>query len=370
MRIMFNLQRPVAFGSKTTLYTDFDGTYFPFKRDDVSIKNADKFSKMYLPFDTFKKSDDEFKVVVTTGRSANDFLHTQEIIQNAGLDYCLPDGLISANGANSFLINKNDGKIRLLDITKFDDALNIDTTEEIKSVINACAPDVFVTKCKINGKKETYGKYSSEYKLDMADEKDRLKYASIARDGKYNAEIVLSDAVDDDLIFENIKKFIDDNSLPFSVEHYKNSPFTDAVQYFKDGTKEYSGANVIFLKYAPGAKQPDKLDIIKREVEKISASNSDTEGDDLIIVSGDGFNDEGMLNPLNYIDTDDEELSEKTLQKLKKLPLRVIICGNDAKLDNLRKLGKALDDRGVHIIKCAPDTISDYPKAVEEFMKQ
>jgi len=366
----------VSFGAKKTLYTDFDGTYFPFKRWQIREDYKDSFSRMYQPFDSFKKSDDEFNIIVTTGRTKNDFLQTQQKITDEGLEYCMPDGLISTNGANTFIINKNGSKVEAIDTTNLGEQFNIaDKAIEIARKAN---PDARIFECEINGKESEYGEGSLEHYLDsLPHGDDKQKYVSIVRDGQYNCEMLFSKGADDDTTADNIQSFIKEQNLPFTIEHYENSPFTTGIEYNFLNEKSYVNANLILLKYKGKNGIPDKFDIIQRKVREAIVNRNG----DIIICAGDGFNDEKMLNPLNYIGlmglgsrdkkSDEELLSdEKVIEGLKVMPFRAIITGDDPALDNLREMAAKLHEKGVNILTVAPDPKTDYAKAVKDILDE
>jgi len=348
----------LSFYAKKVLYTDFDKTYFPFVRSDITPLNSEALRSMYLPFINYKQSQgDDFELNIITGRSKNDYLHTQNMIARANLDYCYPDKLISSNGANVF---KFQNGIPISIFPKED--LNAQgVVDNVVELILNSDDDIVPIECKINGDEKTYQEYSSEYELDKLKPE---KYISIAKDGRYNAEIVVSKNIDFEKISSIVKEYIEENELPFSVEHYENAIYTKGFEY-SDGAKKQVSANVIFLKYSPSGAQTDKFDIVKKEVNKIQKSGTE----DFIIVAGDGFNDEKMLNPLNYINGNKDIENPETLSNLLNLPLRSIICGNDPKLNELRELSENLKSKGVEIIKLAPNNKTDFIKAVKEFDK-
>lgn len=363
------------FCSKKILYTDFDSTYFPFTREDVRPENAPQFSKMYLPFGEFKKSEkDDFQIMVTTGRSKNDFEHTLSLIKNAGVDFCHPDGLITSNGANAFLFIKGKNGTEAADVTEFEEEPFVDIAQKFIEITKEQDPDTLITEALINGKTERYGKYSSEYALDN-NPKRKNKHIELARDGKYNIAANFSKEVNDDAIVAKLRDFIIGNNLPFSIEHYKDSPFDTVTKYTPYG-KIHESANVLFVKYSADGEIPDKFNIVEKKLKEVAESG---EGD-IVIAAGDSFNDEKMLNPLNYLEamgintedrSEDELLEDKNvIAALQKMPLRVIICGNYGTLDSLRELNKKLLQKDVHIITEAKDTINDYPKAVKRILEE
>jgi len=343
------------FYAKKTLYTDFDETYFPFTREDIKKENAPRFDRMYLPFDEFRKSQGEdFRLVVTTGRSKNDYLHTEGLIQNNNLSYCFPDKLITCNGANVFKFQNN----RVVNVYPKKDDRAIGVADEIVNLIKEYDEDIKVIKCKINGDKKTYQKESSEYKLDRLKPQ---KYISVAKDGKYNAEIVISKNIDFFEITSLIKKYIDENDLPFIVEHHRNAVYTKGFEYINNEKIEVR-ANLILLKYTQNKTLIDKLDIIKKEVKRIQENNSD----EYIIIAGDGYNDMEMLNPLNYIESDKDIDNPEVLAKLQALPLKIIICGGNPVLDGLRDLASKLTEKGINIAKIAPNSSIDFIQALKD----
>lgn len=364
MRI--NTVSKAAFCGKKILYTDFDGTYFPFKRQEIRNNNTE-IKKMYRDFDTFEKqtkaNNDTFEVIVTTGRSKNDFEHTCNLFKEAGLDFYFPNGLISSNGANCFVVDK---KHNFIPIIPKDDPMAQSVVDDVVSLICENNPEVKLVECKINGDYETYQDYSSESKLD---EIKPLKYLSVAKDGKYNAEIVVSKKLDFEEIKDEISQYIEEKNLPFSIEAYENAIYTSGFEYDND-TKEKVNANVIFLKYAKDkALNIDKFDFTQAKIKEILDSGSD----DVVFVAGDDFNDEKMLNPLNYLhladsslDKDDINLDNpKVMEALAKLPLKSIICGQNPKLDYLRELQKKLQEKNIDIITCAPNPKTDFANALK-----
>lgn len=369
MRVNNIFSQSFSFLSKKTLYTDFDGTYFPFVSEDVKQKNRSKFEKMYLPFDTFSKSQkDDFELVVITGRSKNEFLNTQERIKQEGLPFLSPDCLISSNGSSIFLMNKRGG---IKDITPRDedDRTCKKVIDNIKRLIRKNHPDIPMVECEINGTKDKYGRHSSEAMLKRKGIKG--KYISIARDGRYDAEFITSKEVNGRKLEKEIKSYIDENGLPFTVKRYKDSPFT-LVPEFISGHKTYKGANIISVKHEKNGYRPNKSEIIKDKLRQIKETSSDEK----VVVAGDAFNDFKMLNPLSYLEVymdevPDEPLkSPKALEVLRQMPLRVILCGTSSDLEELRRLAKKLSSFGIDMIKLAPDSLSDYPRVFRKTMDE
>lgn len=360
--------KKIGFQSRKTLYTDFDGTYFPYIRDDIKPENESDFKRMYEPFDAFQKqSNGDSSIIVTTGRSKNDFLHTISKFLTQSLPFSVPKALISSNGANEFSID--DTKMELISVYPPYDFKMEGALDGILAFLQEKNKDASFIEVQINGDKDTYQDYSSESVLDTVPLNKKGKYISVARDGRYNAEFVVSKKICFKKIQDEVREYIIKNNLPYSIECYENAKYTLGFEYNKD-RKTKVPANTIFLKYTNGSVQPDKYDIIKKQVQNIL----ETDSNDIVIVAGDGFNDEKMLNPFSYLDlVYDGEIdldNPDVLNSLKKLPIRSIICGENPELDNLRKIASELNSKGVDIIQCAPNPKVDYINLVQQYSQQ
>ncbi len=345
------------FSAKKKLYMDFDNTYFPFEEKHIGSINSTIFKAMYAPFIEYKKSqNDDLEMFITTGRSQNNYIYTQNLIKESGLDYCYPDGLVSSSGANAFKFV--DGKP--VNIYPDNDPKAEGVIDEIKNKIHDYDGFIHFVECKINGSRDKYQNYSSEYQLSKIRPE---RYISIEREGKYNAQFVVSKKIDFNAVSSLITKYVQDNNLPFSVRCHLNDDYTKGFEYsIYEGQKQVP-ANVIFLKYSKNGEKPNKADIIKNEVKKIQDSGSD----DIIIVAGDAHNDEEMLNPLNYIKGSKNINDPECRSQLAKLPLRSIICGERSELNFLRSLAEELHNKGIDIMKLAPNSRTGLFKAIKEF---
>lgn len=87
---------------QTKLYTDFDGTYFPFSQDVIEQKQepyCSLLNNMYTLFDNFKKiAKEHFFTVVTTGRSKLEMKTAKNEIANAGILFPQVESYILRNG--------------------------------------------------------------------------------------------------------------------------------------------------------------------------------------------------------------------------------------------------------------------------------
>ena len=150
--------------------------------------------------------------------------------------------------------------------------------------------------------------------------------------------------------------------------------------------KQYKKADTIIIKPLIEGSEITKLYDVKNEIRKNIENNTN----DFVVAAGDGFNDEPMLNPLNYLDlygvkidknkSIQEILSDNdTLEALKKLPFCAIVCSNEKALDNIRKIGQILDSKGIYKVKSTDNprefllknlkqAINDYGETNDEFM--
>ncbi len=62
---------------------------------------------------------------------------------------------------------------------------------------------------------------------------NKNKYISYVRDGKYNAEIVLSQNIDFDAINSLVKQYVQVNKLPYSIQSYQDAKYTHGFEYKK-----------------------------------------------------------------------------------------------------------------------------------------
>jgi hydroxymethylpyrimidine pyrophosphatase-like HAD family hydrolase len=98
----------VTFGAgKTTLYSDFDGTYMPFSHKNVCKKDGivdrDSFDRVFVDFKQFSdKKGEKFSFNITSGRNLYEFLYFLDCLKKKDLNVPLPSKVISSNGADIF----------------------------------------------------------------------------------------------------------------------------------------------------------------------------------------------------------------------------------------------------------------------------
>ena len=160
-----------------------------------------------------------------------------------------------------------------------------------------------------------------------------------------------------------IKKWVEANNYPVDVvANYFDSNYY--IPYQKEYANRYTcePAQSIILRPKNGDGTPDKLSAPKEAIKRIIEEDSN----DLVIVTGDGSNDETMLNPLNYLDLYgvevdktkpiDEILEDKAvITALKKLPLVPIVAGEGKQLAHILELKQNLDRKRIRIIQHAKD---------------
>ena len=87
---------------KTRLYTDFDGTYFPFSQDSIrrdDKESISKANKMYSDFRNFtNKAKGKFSILITTGRNKWEMFGALNDFKKSKLNINLPNGYIFNNG--------------------------------------------------------------------------------------------------------------------------------------------------------------------------------------------------------------------------------------------------------------------------------
>lgn len=111
----------LSFGAgKTTLMTDFDGTYLPEHSSDVykkpstpvnqsKIKNLKKY---FASFDDFyKKARNMLEIVITTGRELIDFQKTSSVYSDLGINIPNPQKFIESGGGSIYKLENGEYKL-------------------------------------------------------------------------------------------------------------------------------------------------------------------------------------------------------------------------------------------------------------------
>lgn len=373
---------------KTKLYTDFDGTFMPFSHNDICnndefIKNNHKkmqFNNMYLKFEEFcKKMKTKFSFVITTGRSKAEFDYFIGKIKQQNLTFAPINALITRDGCDGFHkgfwgdLKLSKRKIKQLE--KQAPGWNRDKIAvDLKQMLKKTNPEIVIVDSCINKHQQDYGELSLEYNLKRMPEKDKRYYASFEDKSKLNIDIAFPYGMNIDGIYDSFQKYCKEKKLAVSIEKYDPDFCSIIPNYDKMGNYQLMPARVISIKPMVDAKTNlTKLHDVKQKV----SENIKKKNNDLIIVAGDGSNDETMLNPLNYLDLYGINISDNTnsqnifknqdlLCKLRELPFISIIVGNNPSLEHIRVLGSELDKAGVHKIICIQSPQDDFLKAIKQ----
>lgn len=379
---------------KTTFYTDFGGTYAPFAHNDIchvdSFHRADEFNSMYSGFNNFfSKFNDKLKLIVTTGRSKNEYDYFVKHVNDKKLNIYNPQELITRDGSNRYFVAGNkieQDTLRNQKVQKNSNITNINLIRaDVEKLIKSLCPDVVIVEAPVNKNKFEYGEKSLEHVLNQVDIKKRNNYVSIAQSEPLMLEIALSKKYNLQKLKEKTEKYFEQNNIKASVNAYENDKFLYLPIYEGDKTT-YEPANTIIIKPMIEDEVISKLYDVKNEVKK----NIKDGTDDLVVAAGDGSNDEEMLNPLNYLDLYGIEIDknknieeilsdEKVLDALKRLPFFAIVCSNTDSLKHIRKMGEILDRKGIHkiiandnpkkyLLKNVKQAIKTYGETNEEYM--
>ena len=353
---------------KTQIFSDFDGTYFPYHQNILREQNTHpdilKMQTMQAKMNEFMgDKKDKINLVITTGRSKAEM---QYLLNNIGKNKILffaPEYFIFRDGSEKCEIRTCEEKLDLKTQKPEPIMPKQQLKSEMKGIIKKIDPKITIFEDKINKIEKDYLDESIESEFKKA--KIRNKgYASINVEDNGLVEIVFPyDYKNYSKIREEIKNWVKKNNAPVDVIS-KNQDSNYYIPYQKDYGNKYTceTAQSIILRPKVDDVAPDKLNAPKEAVKRIIANNTN----DLVIVTGDGSNDETMLNPLNYLDLYgikvnkslpiDEILEDREVIKgLKKLPLVPIIAGNGKTLSHLLELKQNLDRKRIRIIQHAKD---------------
>lgn len=379
---------------KTTFFTDFDGTYMPFSHNDIcnncdSFIKTEEFNSMHSKFkDFFSMFNDKLKLVVTTGRSKNEYDYFIKNLNQKNLDIQKPKELITRDGINKYLYENNTYTSDDSRNQKIRSASNITNINRIKKDIEktiiSIYPEALIVESPINKNRYEYGEKSLESVLDSNNTQRKNDYISFSQTEELLLELAISPKYSLNKIKNEIEKHLQKNEIRAVIKSYENDKFNYLPVYNND-EKTYQPANIIIIKPIVENKTVSKLFDVKNEVRE----NIENETNDFVIAAGDGVNDEQMLNPLNYLDlygikidksrNNEEILSdEKVLESLKKLPFCAIVCSKSESLEHLRKIGEVLDKKGIHkvlttdnprdyLLKNVKQAIKNYGDTNEEY---
>ncbi len=289
---------------KSTLFTDFDGTFLPQPLDDVynnspairqdAVSKLNKYFSQIQDFITSKKGD--FDIVITTGRR---------------LDWHRMKGFVP------FL-----GEIRDFGII-FPKIKRLITTDG--GDIHDFLPDGNVSQTPNSDKREMITRLSGwdnekiKQTLDKISEETGTKYTFVNPKGSYRLSIKLEDEAKLELFHEKLRE-----KLGADIK------FKSKIADVKEYTGDISYIQSKGIKMEPvveGSKLHKDFDI-KTAIKKA------IQNDDFVVVAGDASNDKEMLNIFRYINSEGiipqtaEEVTAQIAAKAKpeidKLPVKIL----------------------------------------------
>ncbi|MBQ7287957.1 MAG: hypothetical protein IJW73_09370 [Candidatus Gastranaerophilales bacterium] len=359
---------------KTRLYTDFDGTYFPFSQDSIRKEDENSVSsanKMYAGFRDFvAKAKEKFSILITTGRNKWEMFGALNDFKKSGVDINLPDGYIFSNGVEEL---KNVEKENLKNTLK---PYLFTRKEEIKQLIQEIDDEITIIEplanMRITGREdETLKALFRELKPQ-----DRKKYVSLVSETSGMLELAFPPDIEIEPYVEKISAYYKKHKIPVDIEFY----YSDSIRHVpcQEGSNAepvYKKANTIFVRPAKDGIKADKLNKPKQEIREIIKNNSN----DLVVVAGDDSNDFEMLNPLNYLDifgvSIDENMpieeilaQEEVLSAISKLPLVSIVTGENRCMGEILKIKEELDKKGIHKIFNAKNPSEEFLAKLKEGM--
>lgn len=357
---------------KTGLYTDFDGTYFPFHQEILENQEEPLFSQAARMYDAFSKfinkGKEKFKVIITTGRSLIEMQNVLNFLEKSNLPFPQQKNYILRNGLEE-IEAADEGYLKSTKAAQLTESF----PSEVKNIVISSFDNIAVYEPETNKNMYHYGKSSFEY-LYRKNPSD--KYVSISAEDNGTIELAFSSNINTDECYGKIKRYIADNNIQASVEKCNNDKHF-YMPYKSDDNSEYSyiPANMIFIRPLLNNTAIDKLKQPKEHVKAIIENNEN----DLVIAAGDDFNDAEMLNPLNYLDIygiqiDPDADIEETLSRpdvkdaIKKLPLISIVAGNGRNLQTVLYIKELLDRQGIHKILTAKNPEKDLLNKVKRGM--
>lgn len=348
-----NASNPQFTAGNLSLYSDFDGTYFPSshsKLHNISERDTEVLNKYFQNFCLFlenKKNNITFNI--TTGRTFGEFKAVAGLIKSKGIKMPLPDALIVKNGSDEYVKVGTDENYYKSGVFPFDyNKTALRKEESIKNLTGwqgkAFRQKIIETLKQYDFKiiehdsehsVKDYGNGSlfsrinyDNFNLDSFNMKPRSEWAAgLRNDG--NLKFYLSFPYDMLNVEERKAAYNDIKSKLITYLDAEN------IKYVMSERRDESCNNrpVIILEPGINGKALDKLYDTREAVKKAYLNN------DFVIAAGDGINDLDMLNPLNYIDTKGLPADLKNADKLLENPEIV------KQLENLPFTGIVIKDK-------------------------
>lgn len=299
---------------KTTIYSDFDGTYMPYSHssicsDEKSFPRKDfhqTFSEMAKFFDTGKENTE---LVITTGRNMPKFEAFLNHIRRHNESIPLPEKVIISNGGDIYQLKNSKTFFETqspLQSTN-DNIFNNNKLNDLKRKIN-WYPDTIKDRIVNFFRNKGFdvfdspvNEFSDSYPHTILEELNNRNYnhnnsmfASIQDDGKTGFYIALN-------------KDISSNSDWFEIlKGDLGRELSDQVCTIIAKKHDSECGKGTSFRILPKVNQRplDKLYDTRKAIEEIIKQNSN----DLVIIAGDDVNDIRMLNPFSYVPLADHSL--------------------------------------------------------------
>lgn len=286
---------------KTTLYSDFDGTFYPYSqnsnlKDSKTNTDANKyFSKIHSLKNNF---NDKLDIKLTTGRTYGEIKDIFQKADKSGVSIPMPSSIITKNGGDEFY-NTNS------QITPFPfdkSTVNYQKRETIKNISNGwegekiqskimeilADNDLKIVSAPTNGPIEDYGVLTSQNILRNSPNTD---IALMRQDGMLGFNIAFSIPNKDKGITHSVKKEIKD--------YFDKNRISSTIIEADSDFGATGMPSLTILPNVNGAALTKTFDISKA-IETAKKEN------DLVIIAGDGGNDKEALNPASYIKNNDK----------------------------------------------------------------
>lgn len=130
----------------TKLYTDFDGTYFPFSQESIVYQDNESIKKANQMYTAFKEfigiAKEKFSLLITTGRSALEMYGILNYFKDSNVNFNRPKGYIFRDGLEE-VDNVNDGSL-----DSVSDSHLLDLKENLTQIIQSIDKFIFIN-CKL-----------------------------------------------------------------------------------------------------------------------------------------------------------------------------------------------------------------------------
>ena len=390
---------------KVDLYSDFDGTYFPEKHSRMynlpqeDLNGLNKYFKSFKLF--FQNLREDLSFRITTGRTFGEFQTVSELIKSKGVEMPLPDALITKNGSDEYLKTGSDRAFyrsgefpfsyskpnsKIEKAIKAETNWNSSLRAKLRQILEKY--NFQVIEHDSENPATDYGQRSimAHVRYDDFELKEGLKPNSEWKVGLRNdGNLKLYVSFPYDMLHADERKAAYEE-IKTAFESYLTAD--KKVKYHMEEYRDKIGGNRPVIEYVPlmnDGTPLNKLYDTKKAVEKAIKTN------DLVITAGDGKNDLEMLNPLNYIETDDlapelkkeiQEVSDKNIAKilenstvverLRKLPfVGIVVKSEDSTINSLlshfKQFNKIIEIENGKLQEGISQAIKMYAKDNSEF---